>query len=154
MRAFVTKVVSVEPAGDTLSIVKVEGVEEGVVANRNEDGNFRWHPGQWCVYVPEGATVPQDVLQERGYWEPGAKKGLLGGGSKGNRVKGRVFAKNPDGTGGYPSKGLLFYVNSTFANAANWISRGAKATPESPMGGMAVELGQDVTEFFDITYQD
>jgi hypothetical protein len=152
MKAFVTKVVSVEAVGDTLSIVKVEGVEEGLVANRHENGNFRWHVDQWCVYIPEGATVPQDVLEENGYWEKGAKKGLLGGGSKNNRVKGRVFAKNEDGSGGYPSRGLIFHVNTTFANHANWINRSSLSTPENPLGACGVALGDDVTEFFGITF--
>lgn len=91
---------SVRPHGDNLSIVTVAGNE--VVANRKEDGSFRWEAGEPCVYVPEGTLVPEDVLKARGYWDEEKGKGLLEG-KKGNRVKMRRFA-------GHESRGLLFKV--------------------------------------------
>lgn len=149
MQVLVTKIDSVEePAGaSTLTVVKVG--DHMVVANKKEDGSWRWHPGELCVYVPEGAIVPQDVLQERGYWEEGARKGLLAG-SKGNRVKGRVFAKNEDGSGGFPSEGLLFKVNAPAGDVVGhdqdhlyWVDRGAET--------LGVNVGDDVAEFLGIT---
>lgn len=97
-RAPVSIVTDVRPHGDNLSIVKVEGNE--VVANRRDDGSFRWQVGEIVVYVPEGMIVPDDVLQDRGYWHDG--KGMLAG-KRRNRVKMRCFA-------GHESRGLLFKV--------------------------------------------
>jgi hypothetical protein len=120
MKLIVTTVESVEPWGEKLSLVKVAGVEHTVVANRKDDGSFRWEVGQPVVYVPENAILPQDVLLLRGYWEAGAKKGMLASG-KGNRVKGRTFGKvtAEDGTvtdPGVESKGLLFKVDPKFTD--------------------------------------
>lgn len=108
MAAKVTKVVGVRPLGDNLSVVRVEGIEHEVVANRREDGSFRWAVNQPVVYVPEGMVVPDDVLRERGYWDEEKGKGLLEG-KKGNRVKMRRFGPEEDRV---ESRGLLFFVDS------------------------------------------
>lgn len=100
MEVLVTKVDAVRDHGDTLTIVTVG--EHEVVANKHEDGTPRWKAGELVIYVPEGALVPEDVLQERGYWDQEKGKGLLEG-KKGNRVKMRRFA-------GFESRGLLFKV--------------------------------------------
>lgn len=119
--AIVSVILSVvkPPESETLTVVTVDvaGETHQVVANLKEDGTPRWAENEICIYIPEGATVPQDVLEDRGYWEPGAKKGLLGAGSKNNRVKGRTFAKkaNEDGEiifDGFRSEGLLFKIDS------------------------------------------
>ena len=139
----VTTVTDVRPHGDNLSIVTVDGNE--VVANRREDGSFRWTAGEICVYVPENAIVPEDVLKERGYWNDDKGKGLLGG-SKGNRVKMQRFA-------GHESRGLLFKVQRA---GEDWLSEDPKPTlwrgntPETEVC-IPVEIGQDVTEFLGIT---
>lgn len=148
MKLIVTNIESVEPWGEKLSLVKVEGVDKTVVANRKEDGSFRWAPGEPVVYVPENAILPQDVLVERGYWEEGAKKGLLGG-SKGNRVKDRTFGREvaEDGTvinPGVTSSGLLFKVVEE--DGTLFVERGGgNETKRSVLPGF------DVAEFFEAT---
>lgn len=139
MQVRVTTVEAVRPHGENLSIVTVDGNE--VVANRREDGSFRWAVGEVCVYVPENAIIPEDVLKERGYWNDEKNKGLLGG-SKGNRVKMQRFA-------GHESRGLLFKVgdegqNWTDEPSGYWIYRGNENLDH-------LELGQDVAEFLGIT---
>lgn len=127
----------VRPHGENLSIITVLGNE--VVANRLEDGSFRWEVGEVCVYVPENSIIPEDVIKERGYWNDEKNKGLLGG-SKGNRVKMQRFA-------GHESRGLLFKVDEQFEGQAGsvsfWLHRGK--------GSITVNLGQDVTIFLGIT---
>jgi tRNA-binding EMAP/Myf-like protein len=123
------------PDADRLTIVAVSGND--VVANLHEDGTPRWVEGELCVYVPENAVVPESVLKERGYWEPDAKKGLLGG-SKGNRVKMQRFA-------GFESRGIIFKVEKkayspTFSGG---LYNGSEA--------IAVNVGDDVAEFLGIT---
>jgi hypothetical protein len=132
----VTTIDDVRPHGENLSIVTVAGNE--VVANRKEDGSFRWAAGQACVYVPEGALVPEDVLKERGYWDDVKGKGLLDG-NKGNRTKMRRFA-------GHESRGLLFAVDTTGGDSEDYpyeLTRG-EAT-------LSVDVDHDVAEFLGIT---
>ena len=104
MTATISVIESVRPHGDNLTIVTVAGNE--VVANRKEDGSYRWAEGEICVYVAEGSIIPDDVLKARGYWDEEKDKGLLEG-KKGNRVKMRRFA-------GHESRGLLFKVENEF----------------------------------------
>lgn len=95
------------PDADRLTIVTVDGNE--VVANLQDDGTPRWQAGEVCIYVPEGAIIPEDVLKERGYWDENKGKGYLGG-SKGNRVKMQRFV-------GFESRGLLFKVKAVWDTA-------------------------------------
>ena len=109
MEVLVTKVDAVRDHGDTLTIVTVG--EHEVVANKHEDGTPRWIAGEPAIYVPEGAIIPDDVLQERGYWDDEKNRGLLEGNKK-NRVKMRRFA-------GVESRGLLFKVTNGYATRGN-----------------------------------
>ena len=90
MTAIVTRVESVEPYGETLSIVTTaEGNK--VIANKDSNGNFRWTPNDRIAYVSEGSIIPEDVLKERGYWDNEKDRGLLDGGKR-NRVKMKKLA--------------------------------------------------------------
>lgn len=145
-KAVVTKITDVRPHGDNLSIVTIEGIDNEVVANRKEDGSFRWETGEPCVYVPEGAIIPEPILKVRGYWDDTKGKGLLEG-KKGNRVKMRRFA-------GVESRGLLFKVGHP---GQSW----DEECPQGKIGWLDREdidnetiwvgYGDDVTEFFGIT---
>jgi hypothetical protein len=131
MQVLVKRVDAIRPHGDNLSIVTVG--EHEVVANRKEDGSFRFEPNELVIYVPENAIVPDKHLQERGYWDDAKKKGLLGG-SKGNRVKMQRFA-------GHESRGLVWKL--TQENGCAWANNGRH--------DLLVEEGEDLTGFFGIT---
>lgn len=135
MEVIVTKVDAVRDHGDTLTIVTVG--EHEVVANKHEDGTPRWVAGEPVIYVPEGAIVPEDVLQERGYWDEVKGKGLLEG-KRGNRVKMRRFA-------GFESRGLLFKIRpgSFMGESVNYVDRGDRA--------LGVTDGENVMDFLGIT---
>lgn len=150
IQLLVTRVSDVRPHGDNLSIVTVDGHE--VVANRMEDGSFRWAAGEVCVYVPENTILPDEVLKERGYWDEMKNKGLLGG-SKGNRVKMQRFA-------GHESRGLLFKIASGTMRQGDprKISRQVRNGAPLPEGIPAlwldvgddsylVEIGDNVAEY-------
>ena len=127
MEVLVTKVDAVRDHGENLTIVTVGDHE--VVANKQEDGSPRWTAGEPVIYVPEGAIIPDDVLQERGYWDNEKNRGLLEGNKK-NRVKMRRFA-------GVESRGLLFKVSTQY-----YVTRGDQK--------LAVDEGTDVAEFLGI----
>lgn len=101
MKILPTTIVDVRqhPNADRLTIVTLDNGFE-VVANLQDDGTPRWTVGEVCIYIPENAVIPDDVLQERGYWDDVKSKGLLAG-SKGNRVKMQRFV-------GFESRGLIF----------------------------------------------
>ena len=136
MEVLVTKVDAVRDHGDTLTIVTVG--EHEVVANKHDDGTPRWCAGEYVIYVPEGAIVPDAVLQERGYWNDAKDKGLLEG-KKGNRVKMRRFA-------GFESRGLLFKLGTMIGEA------GVEIDVVEHAGSIEeVFIGDDVAFFLGIT---
>jgi hypothetical protein len=144
MSCIVTKVASVRPLGENLSVVTVEGVDHEVVANRLDDGRFRWREGQPCVYVPEEVVVPDDVLKQRGYWNEDKGIGLLGG-KKGNRVKMRRFGPEDERI---ESRGLLFQID-TASQPGKMVLRSDDNNPDCEV--RVVEMGEDVSDFFGIT---
>lgn len=139
MTAIVQSIVSVEPYGENLSIVTTSEGHK-VIANKREDGSFRWSVGERVAYVSEGSILPEDVLKERGYWDfsEGKDRGLLDGGKR-NRVKMKKLA-------GFESRGLLFRPETIagMVDVQVTFKRGDKHSE-------AVREGDDVSEFFGIT---
>lgn len=153
MEARITQVTAVRPLGNNLSVVTVDGSDCTVVANRKEDGSFRWQVNEPVVYVPEGAIVPDDVLQERGYWDATKGRGLLEG-KKYNRVKMRRFGPEDDRV---ESRGLLFKVEDSerLFNTTGVISkvfsvrRGERLNTDEP--SVHSLMGENVTTFLGLT---
>ena len=141
MEVLVTKVDAVRDHGDSLTIVTVG--EHEVVANKQEDGTPRWVIGEPVIYVPEGAIVPDDVLQERGYWDNEKNKGLLEG-KKGNRVKMRRFA-------GFESRGLLFKISKNLIVWKETLERESSLNVFRGDTMLKVDDGDNVAEFLGIT---
>lgn len=138
MSAVIQTVESVEPYGENLSIVTTSEGHK-VIANRKQDGSFRWKEGEVVCYVSEGSIIPDDVLKERGYWDEEKDRGLLDGGKR-NRVKMKKLA-------GFESRGLLFKVMEGGAGPLNgdlWVVRGDQ-------NSLMLAPGDDVSEFFGIT---
>lgn len=137
MTAIIQTIESVEPYGENLSIVTTSEGHK-VIANKREDGSFRWTAGELVAYVSEGSIIPDDVLKERGYWDTEKDRGLLDGGKR-NRVKMKKLA-------GFESRGLLFkVVPGTFmGESVNYVDREGHVR-------LGVVLGQDVSEHLGIT---
>jgi hypothetical protein len=154
IEAFITQVVSVRKLGNNLSVVKVQGTDNEIVANL-DNGSFRWSVNEPVVYIPEGAIVPDDVMQERGYW--GTDKGLLEGKKK-NLVKMRRFGPDEDRV---ESRGLLFKVegahmlfNDRGINAEVFpVRRGDKLTTDIGWadGHPPITMGSNVADFLGLT---
>lgn len=137
---------SVTPYGDNLSIVKTKDGET-VIANRKEDGSFRWKENEIAAFVSEGSIIPDEILKERGYWDEEKDRGLLDG-SKRNRVKKRKWG--PDKIVG---DGLLFKVEN-FEDKINYDSRDTEGRISIKDGDsvkyLYVCVGDDVSEFLGI----
>jgi RNA ligase (TIGR02306 family) len=95
------------PNADRLSLNKIRGFV--AVSNKTVDHAqgesqvdfvHRYKAGDLVIYVPEGAVVPDRLLQRYGYWDEEKQKGILAG-SKGNRVKAVKLR-------GIISQGLIF----------------------------------------------
>ena len=76
------------PNADRLSIVRVGGYL--CISGKLEDGSHRYSEGDYVLYIPEGAVLPEWLLKHMDFWkvdpETGEGKGILAG-SQGNRVK-------------------------------------------------------------------
>ncbi len=140
MSVTVIQIVSVEPFGETLSLVTTSH-GEAVVANRREDKSFRWAKDEIAAYAAVNTILPQPLLEARGYWLAGSKKGMLGG-NKGNRVSPRKFGPEEDRR---ESRGLLFsLLNTGETDIIAWAVQGERE--------QAVHaLGEDLSAFFGAT---
>lgn len=144
MTAIIQTVESVEAYGENLSIVTTSGGNK-VIANKKEDGSFRWEAGEAVCYVSEGSIIPEDVLKERGYWDTEKDRGLLDGGPR-NRVKMKKLA-------GFESRGLLFKV---VESKIKGVEEGSIEIPlylvgRGPDNFAGAQMGDDVSEFLGIT---
>jgi len=98
-------------------------------------------PGDYVVYVPEGAVVPDALLKE-GYWDEKNNKGLLAG-SKGNRVK---AIKLRD----VLSRGIMFPAWGVI-DGDDVSVRDRIPNADGTYTWKQVKVGDDVAEFLGIT---
>lgn len=91
------------PGSTNLTLVTLSGYPHELVANKREDGSFRYAEGDLAVVFPEGAILDEPLLRLMGYWDEAKNRGMLGAGSKKNRVKMIRF-------GGHESRGALLRV--------------------------------------------
>ena len=149
MPAIVTRVKSVSSFGENLSQVDLEN-GQFIIANKKEDGSFRWQEGEVAVYVTENSVVPDDILKDRGYWNDEKNIGLLGG-KKGNKVKGRNFGPEDDRR---RSVGLLFKMVQVAPDFV-WDGLRVDGIVSHPFEDMDreqnVQIGDDVSVFFGIS---
>jgi RNA ligase (TIGR02306 family) len=133
MSNFVVEIMEVDdvlrhPEADRLAIVKVRGYN--CISADLEDGTPRYRKGDLVAYIPEGALLPDTLLQHMGFWKSGA--GTLAG-KHGNRVKAIRLR-------GIVSQGILVAVERESQHLVH------------PHGNSRfVNIGTDVAEFLGIT---
>ncbi|CAM6053393.1 unnamed protein product [Sphagnum tenellum] len=96
----ITQPVIDHPNADRLTIVQIGGFY--CIANKHNDGSWRYNVGDYVVYIPEAALVPEWLLRRQGMWDEEKGKGILAG-AAGNRVKAQKIR-------GVVSQGLLYPV--------------------------------------------
>jgi len=149
---FDVKVVTIDdvqehPNADRLTIVRIGGYT--CIANKHEDGSWRYQPGDAVVYIPENAVLPEWLLRKQDMWNEEKGIGFLAG-TKGNRVKAIKLR-------GIFSEGILYRVEPTWhaeREVTELVVYGDKQEhPEFGMlpFGWVVDIGEDVAERLGIT---
>lgn len=136
------------PNADRLSVLRIGGYE--CVSAKLEDGSHRYKEGDWVIYIPEGAVVP-DWLLRQGFWNEKEDKGGLAG-PDGNRV-------HPLKLRGIFSQGIIYPVewlelppgDDELQSTVYSVFRVPNEAWEDGFEPVPVELGQDVTELLGIT---
>jgi RNA ligase (TIGR02306 family) len=107
MAEFEVKIVKIDdvsehPNADRLTLVKIGGYT--CIANKKEDGSWRYQKGDLVAYIPENSVLPEWLLKRLDMWNEEKDIGYLSG-SKGNRVKAIKLR-------GTFSEGILFPVRT------------------------------------------
>jgi RNA ligase (TIGR02306 family) len=124
----VVQVESVEnhPNADRLSLVRLKGLGYLCVSGKLSDGSHRYVHGDFCVYIPSAAVLPEWLLKEMDFWDEEKGKGTLAG-SDGNRVK-------PLKLRGIFSEGVLFPVGKHVFQDLSGLFPEMPATPPHQVG--------------------
>lgn len=117
------------PNADRLSIVRIGGFN--CIRAKLEDGSHRYSAGDWVVYVPEAAVLPEWMLRQMDFWKD--DKGTLAG-PKGDRVKAIKLR-------GIFSQGVLYQLERKLGE---WVLNADNVRE-------TVRLGQNVAELMGIT---
>ena len=116
------------PNADRLTINQVKGYR--CISAKLENGDWRYNKGDYIVYIPEAAVLPEWLLKRMDFWKDG--KGTLNG-SRGDRVK---AIKLRD----VVSQGILFPITNEDGNLYL----------ETNDSSVEVSFNQDVSEFLGI----
>ena len=140
----VVRVASVEdhPNADRLNLVRLEGLGYLCVAGKLEDGSPRYRAGDWVVYIPSAAVLPEWLSKSMDFWNAETGKGMLAG-ADGNRVK-------PLRLRGIFSEGVLFPtipMNLIPDSCMLAVSIEHDGNDGSPI----LKLGEDASEVLGIT---
>ena len=92
------------PNADKLSIVQFKNLGFTCISAKLSDGSHRYRPGDFCVYIPSSAVLPEYLLKEMDFWNTETGKGTLAG-ANGDRVK-------PLKLRGIFSEGVLYPVKN------------------------------------------
>lgn len=107
VRVFLVEGIRQHPHAEGLTLVKLRGHDRELVANKTEEGAFRYEAGvSLVVLLPVNAILPRPVLEEMGAWDHNKGKGTLGGNQK-NRVQARKFPSLDGSDERYESRGAL-----------------------------------------------
>lgn len=127
------------PEGANLTLVTLAGHPEPLVANKLEDGTWRYAEGDLVILLPVGAVLPHWLLADMDALRENSKGKIVGtlGGNKGNRITPRTFAETP-------SNGML---RRCAGGPGAWtvVDEAGVAHP--------VEEGQDVAAILGVTQQ-
>jgi RNA ligase (TIGR02306 family) len=115
------------PNADAIEIARIGDYQSIVKKDQFKDGDF-------AVYIPEQAVLPEWLLKDMNFWDEGKQKGMLSG-SKGNRVRAIKLC-------GVLSQGLI-YQTRPYSETQVLVA----STPvNGNYGAGIVEIGGDASE--------
>lgn len=131
------------PSAENLTLVTLSGHPEQLVANKLDDGAFRYAANDLALLLPVGAVLPQWLLADMDALRTNSKGKIVGtlGGNKGNRIVPRVFADTP-------SNGMLRRVATKQANGPGFITFYVTNYEGTER---AVREGDNVADFLGVT---
>ncbi|CAB4122596.1 RNA_lig_DRB0094, RNA ligase [uncultured Caudovirales phage] len=137
------------PGADRLSIVRLEGLGYTCISGKLEDGSPRYQAGDYVVYIPSAAVLPEWLLKEMDFWNTETGKGTLAG-ANGARVK-------PLRLRGIFSEGVLFpvtFVADEDGHDGDYWLKGQHedhVLPSHHVNGVFGPSGVDVADILGIT---
>lgn len=139
---FRVEAIAQHPRGENLTLVSLAGHGEHLVANKLEDGSWRYRAGDLAVLMPVGSVLPHWLLKDMDALREDSKGKIVGalGGNKGNRITPRTFAETP-------SNGMLRKCKAVPGDAGEptrWYVAGENGED------VLVAEGQDVTALLGI----
>jgi hypothetical protein len=145
VRVHAVEAIRQHPHAENLTVVKLRDHAPELIANKNEDGSFRYEPGVSLVQlIPVGAILKRWLMEDLHAWDHAKGKGTLGGNRK-DRVTARKFPSLDGSEERFESAGMLRPVD--------FVTRdGVRVNYITGEGGqdMEVEHGTDVTEFLGV----
>lgn len=144
-RVHVVEAIRQHPLAEGLTVVKLLDHDRELIANKNEDGSFRYEPGVSLVtLIPVGAVLKRWLMEDMHAWDHEKGKGTLGGNRK-DRVTARKFPSLDGGEERFVSEGMLRPVLHvvTDGKRVNFVTNGSGEERE-------VEHGDDLTGFLEI----
>lgn len=115
------------PNADRLTLNRVKGYT--CISAKLDDGSWRYQKGDFVIYIPEAAVLPEWLLKRMDFWKDG--KGTLNG-SRGDRVK-AIKLRN------VVSQGILFPVKKT--DNGLFIDANGETISVSPNEDVSEKLG-------------
>lgn len=123
---------------DTLVVVGVMGYK--CITKLNADGSYPYNIGDYVIYIPESALLPEWLLKEMNFWNYEENKGMLVG-TNHNRIKAIRLR-------GQYSEGLLYPVIKS--NGKLYINRKHISDNEVSSELFVISEGEDVSEYLGI----
>ena len=120
------------PDADRLSLVQIEGYT--CISAKTDDGKHRYQEGDFVVYIPEGAVLPEWMMKKMDFWDVNKNKPAF------RYVKAKKLR-------GIFSQGILYPVGWDDELAM----QGSGSVVANETSLLQVEEGQDVSEFLGIT---
>lgn len=142
----VVRVDSVEehPNADRLTVVRIGGYT--CIANKHEDGSWRYEAGAPVVYIPEQSVLPEAVLRRLNMWDEEKQKGKLSG-KTGDRVTAMRLR-------GIYSEGILLPVECGYADYFVTLPAFDGVYGPHEAKRIPVRMGENIADKLEITKYD
>jgi len=148
MTVKITRIASVEnhPTLNHLSVYTLTDIPDIKLVSMKVDDDHRYQLGEYVAHIPPETIWPEWLLKYMDFWDEAKGKGTLGG-SKGNRLKARTFARGTSEE--VVSFGMLHRVSCEKGDFFIQTETGKKFI--GGLSGPPINLDADYSEILGIT---